>query len=352
LLRGIAVRPGDRFPTMADLLKALGRDRGRRPRLVAICAAIALIAVLISFGADFIMRDRMRAVARTSFAATRAQVDRLVEMRTDAFVAQSDLADTLPALQEAAAAVDQADFGLGEPEDDRQRLERLHHNLRSASWVRLARVRHGYELAIADGKGRLLYSSATPSAWGDPVTGVPAIAAAYAAAETSITVVRPDDPNVASASLLGDRGGLYVVFARVKLANEQPRLLFIQLVPSAELIREVSADDEMRLSVVAPDGTIEGSVPEAVLRASSGDGIDEVVVDGDHWLVQRGKLRVPGQRAGIVEIGLARPADVGLTELFPAARQVLAVLALALAAAVAIGVWLARQRDLSRRPSR
>ncbi len=352
LLRGLSVVPGDRFPTLAELLKALGRDRGRRPRLAAIGAAIALIAVGIGFGADFVVRDRTHAVTRTSFAATRMQVDKLLAMRTEAFVVQSDLLDNLPALKAITATVDQADFGLGDPIDDRSRLKRLHDNLRSASWVRLARVRPGYELAIADGKGRLLYGSVAPDVWGDPITGVPAIAAAYRAAETSIAVVRARDPKVVEAKLLGNRGGgLYVVFARVKIENEQPRLLFVQLVPSATLLSEVSVDNEIEqtyLSVVAPDGTVEGNVPDDVSEGS-GDDIREVISNGDHWLVQRAQLGVEGQRAGVAQIVLARPADVGLAGLFPAARLVLAMLAAVLVVIALVGSWLARQRDLSRR---
>jgi hypothetical protein len=350
LLRGLARTPGERFPTLSDLLKALGRDRARHPRQLAIGAAIALLAVAVSFGADFVLRDRIQAVTRTSFRATRAQVDKLVAMRTESFVVQSNLLDNLPALKTVAATVDDADFGLADPGDDRARLERIHQNLRSASWMRIARARPGYELAIADAKGRLLYGSAAPSQWGESVTGVPAIAAAYeATAETSIAVIRPGDPAVASSRLLVDRGpGLYVVFARVKLENDQPRLLFVQLVPSADLMQEVKAGDETQLSIVAPDGTLEGAVPDNVGRAAT-EELGEVVVDGDHWLVQRSQLGVPGQRAGVAHVVLARRFDVGLAGLFPAARLVLAVLALLLASTVAGALWLARQRDLTRR---
>jgi hypothetical protein len=350
LLRGLAVVPGDRFPTLADLLKALGRDRGRWPRVTALAAAIALIAVGLGFGADWIVRDRAGAVTRTSFAATRAQVEKLVAMRTDAFVAQSNLLGSVPALQTIAATFDQADFGLGDPGEDRARLEHIHKTLRSATWVRFVLARAGDELAIADGKGRLLYASVAHDDWGEPITGVPAIAAAYrASAETSIAVIRAGDPAVVHARLLGDRtSGLYVALARVRLENDQPRLLFVQLVPSANLIRDVGVAGDVELSIVAPDGYVEGSVPEAVWRNASSDGIAEVIADGDRWLVQRAPLDASGQRAGVAQIVLARRSDVGLAGLFPAARLVLAILAVALAAVAVAGAWLARARDLAR----
>jgi protein kinase-like protein/putative zinc finger protein len=349
LLRGLSVVPGDRFPTLADLLKALGRDRGRWPRATALSAAIALIAVGIGFGADWIVRDRSSAVTRTSFAATRAQVEKLVAMRTDAFVAESNLLGSLPALQTIAATFDQADFGLGDPDEDRARLEHIHKTLRSATWVRFVAARTGDELAIADGKGRLLYASTARDAWGEPITGVPAIAAAYrASAETSIAVLRAGDPAVVEARLLGDRpAGLYVALARVKLENDQPRLLFVQLVPSANLLGDVRVAGDVELSIVAPDGSVEGSVPEAVWRNASSNGIAEVIA-GERWLVQRAPLGAPGQRAGVAEIVLARRADVGLAGLFPAARLVLAILAVVLAAGAVAGAWLARARDLAR----
>ena len=69
-------------------------------------------------------------------------------------------ADEAPALLELAGHHDQADFGLGTPEDDHEDLERLHSSLAQVKWLRL-----GNNVAIGDYKGRLLYTSASPATW-------------------------------------------------------------------------------------------------------------------------------------------------------------------------------------------
>ena len=351
VLRGLALAPGDRYPTMADLLKALARDRARAPRQAAFAAGVALIAVAIGLGADWVVRDRTHAVAHEAFAVTRAQLDKSIALRTQAFVAQSEALYVQPALREIAATRDQADFGLGEPTDDRARLERTHEMLASASWA----TRPGEQLAVGDAKGRLLYNSADPAVWGNTITGVPAIAAAYdASAPTSIGVIRADDPMVIEAGVLGGatRSGLYVVFARVHVESGQPRAAFVQLIPGTKLLDEVAVPtgaERTYLSVVAPDRTIEGSVPAPLARATTDRAISEVAFGGDTWLVQRAPLGAAGQRAAIAEIVLARRANTGLAGLFPRARLVLVIAAGVLAAFAIAALAVARRRDLGRR---
>jgi eukaryotic-like serine/threonine-protein kinase len=135
LIRALSARPGDRFPTMAELLKALGRDRARRPRQVALAASIGLLVVGVAFVADLVTRERVAAITRTSFAGTRAQLEKLVALRTETFVAQSDALYRLPAVEEVASSRDLVDFGLGDAADDRRRLEHIHDNLSSADWA-------------------------------------------------------------------------------------------------------------------------------------------------------------------------------------------------------------------------
>src|SRR5262249_16647714 len=83
LLRALSVKPGARFATLAELLGALGRDRARQPRLIAFAALAMLVVVGLAFAADLVMRDRMRAITRTSFASARGQLAKLVALRTD-----------------------------------------------------------------------------------------------------------------------------------------------------------------------------------------------------------------------------------------------------------------------------
>lgn len=350
LLRALSVSPGKRYSTLAELLKALGRDRGRRPRRVAFAALLGLALVAVAFGADIVLRDRTRAITRTSFTAARAQLDRLLALRTDTFVAQSDALYRLPALQEVASTHDLADFGLGEASDDRIRMERIHDNFRSADWLALARTSEGDVLAVADQKGRLVYDSASPTSWGNDIASIPAIAAAYdARTDAYLGVVRGDDPIVIRSGLLGDpkRAQLFVMFARPKRIGDQPRALFIQLLDAGRLIEDVAVEDT-RISVVAPDGRSEGKVPEALIARALGKGITEVTFDGQLWLVERTPLRAKGQSEAIAQLVLARQTHLGLTGLFPQARLTLGVLALMLATVAVGGLVLARRRDLTR----
>ena len=351
LLRALAVMPGVRFPTLSDLLKALGRDRARRPRQVAVAALVALLVVSVAFAADLIMRDRIRAITRTNFTATRAQLDKLVSLRIEAFVAQSDALNRLPAVEEVAAAHDLVDFGLGGRDEDHLRLEHIHANLTSADWVALTRTHPGDFLAIADQKGRLLFGSASPTVWGGQVTTIPLIASAYSApTDTYIGVIQGNDAFVISSGLLGGipRNGLYVLFTRAKRVGPQPRAMFVQAIEAAQLLDEVSLGDDTRLSLATPEGSAEGTVPRQVLDRASTGGIAAVAIDGHEWLAERTPLRAGEQREAFAEIVLASDSEVGLAGLFPDARRVFAALAFVLAGLAAGALLVARRRDLTR----
>ncbi|MBA2542204.1 MAG: hypothetical protein H0V17_21365, partial [Deltaproteobacteria bacterium] len=351
LLRGLAAKPGDRFPTMRELLVALGRDLGRRPRQVASIALVAFIVVGVAFGADAILRDRARAVTRTSFAAARAQLDKLVSLRTETFVAQSDALYLLPAVQAVAMSADFADFGLGDESEDKQRRQTARDALFSQSWLAATPLRRAGVIAIADFKGRLLYSSANTDAWGDDITHVPAIAAAYdARSEVYLGVIKGDDPRVIESKLLGSapRSELFVVFARTKRVNDQPRALFVQFVEARRVLDEVSTGTDTLLSVTALGGVAEGAVPRHVV-ARVGDGMTELAIDSEEWIAERTPLRAGAQTEAIAQLVLARRTDVGLAGLFPYARHVLALASLAFALTAAGGFLLARRRNLSRK---
>jgi hypothetical protein len=353
LLRALATKPGDRFPNMADLLRALGRDLGRRPRRLARAALVMLALVTVAFVSDTILRGRTRAVTRESFASARAQVDRLLALRTDTFVAQSDSLYRLPAMQEIVSTHDLVDFGLGDAAEDRARLERIHENFRSADWLTLARTRKGDVMAIADHKGRLVFDTASPNIWGNDVASIAAIAAAYDARneDAYLGVLDGNDASVSASGLLGSEPSphLFVMFARTKRIGDQPRALFVLLLDAARLLEDVGVGDGTRLSVVAPDGRSEGTVPPAVLRRASDNGINELEAAGETWLVERTPLRAKGQTSAIAQLVLARQSDAGLLGLFPYARETFLGLGL-LSIAVAIAAFfLARARDLTRR---
>ena len=352
LVRALSAKPGDRFPTLAHMLKALGRDRARIPRQVALLALVGLIVVGVAFAADLVTRDRTTAITRTSFRATRIQLEKLVALRTDAFVSLADALYRLPAVEEVISSRDLVDFGLGDAEDDRRRLQHMHDNLSSADWLALTRTHEGDVLALADGKGRLMFGSANADAWGGDVTAISVLGAAFAApADTYIGVVDGADPAVVASGLLGGaaKRGLYVLFTRARRIGPRPRGMFVQAIEAGRLLQEVSLGDDARLALLAPDGSHEGSVPPEVLKAARSEGIAELEIGDQVWLAEGAAFRAGDQRERIAQLVLARETDVGLAGLFPRARVWFAVLAVVLAAVLAACLLLARLRDLARR---
>jgi hypothetical protein len=330
---------------MDALLAALAKDRARVPRRVAAVAGAALGVVVLAFGADEIARERERAVTRSGFESAGIQLARQVELRTDTFVALSDLSYVLPIMAEASGR-DQADFGLDSAAADRTRLSTLHANLVSADWATFANAKRNADFAIADGKGRLLYASAAPERWGDDVRTVPALARAYREVrETAAAVVRGDDPAVVASGLLGGspRIGLFVVLARTKLVGEQPRALFVQLVAGARLLGDLAAGAGVQIGLIAPDGSREGVLP-AEIAATHAPGIRDVDIGATTWLVEEHPLAFGGDGEHLATIVLARPLDVGLAGLFPRARQVLGGAAILLLGIAIASIAVARRR--------
>jgi hypothetical protein len=351
VVRGLAVTPGDRYPTLAELLKALGRDRGKRPRRLAAIAATALAIVGVGFGADWVVREQVRAVTAASFDSTRAYIAREIANQKKQFDLQSDGLDATPMLQRIVATPDQADYGLGDAADDRAIMQQNHKALADATWVQFIQTGPHDALAIADRKGRLLYTSLQPDLWDRSIKTVPAITTAYtAAADTSVAMIRAADPQVVAAGILaGIDTGLYAMFVRVDFENDVAKAAFVRLVPASDLMRGVVVKtDPIELSIVA-DGADEGTVPQPIIAASASidnpDATVELVADNATWLVQRFPL-VAGAASDLV---LAKRADVGLAGLFPRARLVLAVLAFGLVGAVIGGLLVARRRDITRK---
>jgi hypothetical protein len=145
-----------------------------------------------------------------------------------------------------------------------------------------------------------------------------------------------------------------VLFVRAATVGDTPRALFVQLMPGARLLEDVSLGEGTQMTLVGPDGTTDGSVPAEVLAEApiEATGIDEVTSGNETWMVQRFSLISPGSGEPVASIVLARRLDVGLAGLFPGARPLLAALAAVLLALAIAFAALARRRDLSRRSPR
>jgi hypothetical protein len=355
VLRGLAPLPGNRWPTLEALLAALGRDRSKVPRrLVAVSSAL-LGMLLIALLGDWVVRSRLYAVARESFAAARARVDHTVKLRYEAFEALAELSTQVPAVRQVAAARDQSDFGFGTGGDDKARFETIHASLRDADWAAWSPALERGHIAIADYKGRLCFTTAAPEAWGDDVRAIGSVAAAYDAkgAGAGAQVLSADDPSLRSSRLATRRHGLEIVFARAAMLAGVAQAVFIQLLDGDRLLDELALDPQTKMMLVAPGGGTEGTLPEGLLAAARArpDKLFEVSSEGRPWLVQSSVL--PGLRAGegIATLIIARPADVGLAGLFPHAREVLLALTALTLAALAYGLrrlrTSARQRSVS-----
>jgi predicted Ser/Thr protein kinase len=352
LHRALSVRPGDRYTSMVDVLRALGRDRGRRPRQVAIASLVLFVVVAVGIGADYILRERTHAVTRASFQSARAQLDKQLGLRTDAFIAQADAMYRLPIMLEIATARDQSDFGLGEESKDQARLASEHETLKSADWFGLVRSHRGDVFAIADQKGRLLYDTANAELFAGKVTAIAPLAAAYSSQnETYLGVLDGADPAVVTSGLLGGvaQPKLYVMFARARRIGVVPNAMFVQLVEAGRLLDEVGVGQDTLLSVVTEEGVADGKVPKSVLVAAHDGPMHELALDDGNWIAERAPLLTRGQDSAIAQVVLARRTNVGLSGLFPYARPMLVVVASLLALLAVGGLVVARRRDLNRR---
>jgi serine/threonine protein kinase len=352
VLRGLAARPGDRFPTMDHLLTELGRDRARPWRRTAIVSTALAVLLAVGLGADWAVRDRVSGEIRQSFALTARQTDRAVRLLANRFDAISNQVYSLQVMRDVSGHHDQADFGLGTPEDDAEDLEKIHSQLTSQDW-KYAREVAGKEypsvLAISDYKGRLLFTSAAPEQWRNDLTQLPWIKRALDTGDGNfMTLTRYDEPNLAATKLLGPTppSGLAVLFTRTLSLGESAKSQFLQVVSAAQLLDDIRLDDKTQLSLVALDGTPEGTVPRAIVARAS-IGTSELTEDGSSYEVQTLSLANPQVPNGepIGRLVMARRTGSVLS-LFPGARTVFA-LALILAIGLASGTAL-RARQITR----
>jgi hypothetical protein len=349
VLRGLSVRPGDRFPTMDHLLAELGRDRARPLRRTAIAAAALAVALGLGLVADLVVRDRVTAEIQASFALTARQTNRAWDGLTARFDTAANQVYSLAVMREAANR-DNADFGLGDPRADAENLDRIHNALMSQDWTLVqdfAGTQYPTTIAVADSKGRMLYSSAAPSAGLSDLTRLPWIQAALTQKDRTISLVRTDDPALVASGLLGPTRwpGLGLFYTRTLVLgndkNKEVASAFLEEVDAARLFGEIKLDEQTLLSIVAPGGTAIGNVPPALVRiAAVTAGTAEAAADGVTYEVLAQPIRgFDNQIVG--DVVMARKLDSVLLSLFPGARLVFALAMLgALAVATAWALWM------------
>jgi predicted Ser/Thr protein kinase len=355
VLRGLAVRPGDRFPTMDHLLAELGRDRARPWRRTAIAGAAVAAALGLGLVADLVVRDRVTAEIHESFALTGRQTNRAWDGLTARFDTSANQVYSLSVMREVSSNRDQADFGLGTPQADAENLDRIHSELVSQDWTlvqNFAGTQYPTTIAVADYKGRMMFSSAAPAHGPSDLTHLPWVKTALTQKDRSITLVRTDDPALVATGLLGPSppGGLGFVYTRTLVLgngqNKEVASAFIQEVDAAKLFGEIQLEEQTLLSIVAPDGTAIGNVPASLVElAARTSGTSEAAAGGVMFQVLAQKIRnFDNQEVGSVV--MARRLDSVLPSLFPGARLVFTLTMLG-AMAVAIGAAL-RMRHITR----
>ncbi|HEX3476042.1 MAG TPA: serine/threonine-protein kinase [Kofleriaceae bacterium] len=349
VLRGLSARPGDRFPVMDHLLAELGRDRARPWRWIAIAATALAVALGLGLVTDLVVRDRVTAEIQASFALTARQTNRAWDGLTARFDTAANQVYSLSVMREAANR-DNADFGLGDAKSDAENLDRIHSALMSQDWTLIqdfAGTQYPTTIAVADSKGRMLYSSAAPTAGRSDLTRLPWIQDALTRKDRTISLVRTDDPALVASGLLGPNPapGLGLFYTRTLVLgtdkNREVASAFIEEVDAARLFGEIRLDEQTRLSIVAPGGTAIGNVPPALVRiAAVTAGTAEAAAGGATYQVLAQPIRgFDNQIVG--DVVMARKLDSVLLSLFPGARLVFALAMLgALAVAATSALWM------------
>ncbi len=366
VLRGLAVRPGDRYPTMDHLLDDLGRDRARGWRLTAIVAVVLAALLSIGLAADFVIRDRVSIVNAKSFNNTGTQVARAIHLIAERFDANARQMDLHRAVHELRSYNDVVDFGLGTEDDDRQNLESVHAQLASSDWKQwaIASSRGGTDksstkvstIAFGDYKERLMFTNA-PGARPWRVDKLPSLASipwiqnTYDEPNSKAMVLQPtNDPSFVKSGILGDhpRYPLAFCFAR-SLSTEGATISLIQSVDARLLLDDIKLDDTLLSVVSLEDRARVGEVPDPLIAAANVDRVADVEYDGKLYQVKRQELTDEGADHNGEPIGyvvMAQEVSGVLSGLFPHARLIFALAALA-ALGTAIGTTL-KARQLAR----
>jgi serine/threonine protein kinase len=355
VLRGLSARPGDRFPTMDHLLAELGRDRARPWRRAAIAAAALAAALGLGLVADLVVRYRVAAEIHESFLLTGRQTNHAWEGLTGRFDSSANQVYSLSVMREVSSARDQADFGFGDPQTDADNLDRIHNALASQDWTLVqdfAGTQYATTIAVADYKGRMMYTSAARDHARSDLTQLPWVKTALTQKDRTITLVRTDDPVLRATGLLGPYAppGLGFVYTRTLVLgndkNKEVASAFIEEVDAAKLLGEIQLDDKIRLSIVAPEGTAIGDVPASLAqRAAAATETAEATVDGVMYQVLAQPIRGFDKQV-VGHVVMARRLDSVLLSLFPGARLVFALTMIAaVATALASGL---RMRQITR----
>src|SRR5206468_7792037 len=101
-----------------------------------------------------------------------------------------------------------------------------------------------------------------------------------------------------------------------KHTGPQARAMFVFATPAAHLLEEVSLGEDTQLSLLAPDGNTDGTVPPEIVERAPTAGIAELAIGGTEWLAERTPWRAGQQPDELAQIVLARESDVGLAGLF------------------------------------
>jgi predicted Ser/Thr protein kinase len=355
IVRGLCPRPGDRFPTMDHLLAQLGRDRARPWRATALAATALAAALGLGLVADLVVRDRVTAEIHESFLQTGRQTMRAWEGLTGRFDTSANQVYSLSVMREVSSNRDQADFGLGDAQTDAENLDRIQNELSSQDWTlvqNFAGTQYVMTIAVADYKGRMMYSSAAPDHSRSDLTQLAWVKNALTEKDRSITLVRTDDPALVATGLLGPKPppGLGFLYTRTLVlgndTNKEVASAFIQAVDAAKLFGEIRLDDRTMLSIVAPDHTAIGDLSDQlVASAETADGTAEAELDGALFQVLAQPIRgFDGQIVG--NVIMARQLDSVLLSLFPGARL---MFALAMIAAIGVAAIAAlRMRRITR----
>ncbi len=352
VLRGLSVRPGDRYPTMDHLLDDLGRDRARPWRRASFAASALAVTLGLGFGADVVVRDRVSAENDQSFTATGVQIDRAFNLLAGRFDANANQMYLQSAMRDTTSHRDQADFGLGEASDDLVNLERIHNQLASTDWDlwrKLAGKEYPIVVAVADYKARLLYTSAA-AGWRTDLSQLPWIKSALdSGREKTIVLQGTSDDALVKTGMLGVSPPytLGFFFARTLFlgsgSTKENSGTLVQSLDANRLIEDIRLDKDMKLSILAPDGQNVGEVPNDLVKSAGKEGaIIEASHDGDLYQIKSQNLTgFDGSTVG--RVVMARTVGGVLSELFPGARTVFALAALVALATALITMLRTRQ---------
>ena len=182
-------------------------------------------------------------------------------------------------MREVSSNRDQADFGLGDAQTDAENLDRIHNELTSQDWTLVqdfAGTQYPTTIAVADYKGRMMYSSAAPGHGRSDLTQLPWV-------KTALTQQGPHDHAWSAPTIRAGRhrparrgaaagGSASSTPARSCSATTRPRrspARSSRRSTPRELFGEIRLDEQTRLSIVAPDGTAIGDVPAALVKVAA-----------------------------------------------------------------------------------